>query len=103
MNSVEVLDIRKFRYIYVNFRVGAHELEIERGRYQNIPRRNRICKLCNTNVIENEYHFLLCCDFYDDIRKSYIPSKYYTIPSIQKFNILTSSSFECFDIAFHWM
>ena len=34
---LEVLDIRKFRYIYVNFRVGAHELEIERGRYQNIP------------------------------------------------------------------
>ena len=51
---LKVLDIRKFRYtcIYVNFRVGAHELEIERGRYQNIPRRNRICELCNTNDIK---------------------------------------------------
>ena len=69
-------------------------MNLERGRYQNIPRRNRICKLCNTNVIENEYNFLVCCDFYDDISKSYIPRKYYTIPCIQKFNILMSSQNE---------
>ena len=27
---LDVLDIRKFRYFYVNFRLGCHELEIEK-------------------------------------------------------------------------
>ena len=41
---LEELDIWKLLYIYGNYRVGAHELEIERGCYANIPRKNRICK-----------------------------------------------------------
>ena len=28
-----------------------------------------MCNLCNDNVIEDEIHFLLCCDFYSDIRR----------------------------------
>ena len=91
---LEVLDIRKFRFTYTNFRIGSHDLEIERGRYRKIPRENRICRLCNSNTIEDEYHFLLCCDFYNDIRASHIPRKYYTLPNIHKFYILMSSKNE---------
>ena len=75
----------------VNFRIGAHDLEIETGRHRNIPRENRKCKVCISNSVEDEYHFLLNCDFYTDIRCEYIPSKYH---SIHKFNILMSSKNE---------
>ena len=46
------------RKAITKFRISSHCLEIERGRYQNIPVDNRICKLCSTNI-ENEIHFLL--------------------------------------------
>jgi len=91
---LDILDIRKFRYSYVNFRLGCHELEIERGRYRNIPRQNRICTLCAQNSVEDEYHFLLCCEKYSDIRSLYIPNKYYNNPSVHKFNMLMSSKNE---------
>ena len=50
------------------FRLSSHNLEIETGRYNNIARENRICKFCNQNAIETEYHFLLCCSAYDQLR-----------------------------------
>jgi hypothetical protein len=38
----------------------SHKLEIEKGRYMNIPAEQRICRLCKLDV-ENEIHFLLEC------------------------------------------
>ena len=38
-----------------------HNLAIERGRYENIDRSERICRYCNGNFVESEYHFLLVC------------------------------------------
>ena len=91
---LDVLDIRKFRYLYVNFRLGCHELEIEKGRYRNVPRLNRICVLCSSNSVEDEYHFLLCCEKYADIRSQFIPRKYRENPTRHKFNMLMSSKNE---------
>ena len=53
------------------FRLSSHCLEIEVGRYNRIPREERKCKLCNQNVCESEYHFLLCCPLYNDLRIKY--------------------------------
>ena len=42
-------------------RLTAHNLLIETGRYvkpKNMPRSERICKNCNLNIIENEFHFV---------------------------------------------
>ena len=33
------------RRIITKFRISAHKLEIERGRYFNVPMEHRICKL----------------------------------------------------------
>ena len=30
-----------------------------------------ICKVCNRNNIEDQYHLLLICDCYDDLRDDY--------------------------------
>ena len=49
------------RRLITKFRISCHNLEIETGRYKNIPADQRICKLCNQNV-EDEIHFLLECN-----------------------------------------
>ena len=88
---LDVLNIRKFRYIYASFRSSSHDLEIEKGRYRNIDRSERLCKFCNLAVVEDEYHFLLCCEAYRDIRKLYLPNKYINYPSQHKFIILMAT------------
>ena len=42
-------------------------IAIETGRHNNIPHNERVCKLCNNNNIENEYHFTL---IYPALRKN---------------------------------
>ena len=59
------------------------------GRYSNVPRENRLCKYCNLNVVESEYHFLLTCPKYYDLRKKYIRN--ISWPSLSKFSYLLSS------------
>ena len=70
-------------------RLSSHRLEIETGRYSNIDRRDRLCKLCNQNAVESEYHFILCCCKYTSIRKKYLCNMHW--PNINKFNNLMSS------------
>jgi len=53
------------------FRLSSHSLEIETGRYSGVVRNERKCKLCNMNVCESEYHFLLCCPAYNCLRCTY--------------------------------
>lgn len=73
---LDCVNIRKYRNALACFRCSSHNLEIEYGRYSNIHRDQRFCKLCK-NVVETEYHFLLKCPFYSNIRKTYLPKKYY--------------------------
>lgn len=68
--------IRKFRYALATLRSSSHNLEIERGGYNNTPKENRICELCNS-AIETEYHFVLVCSSLRCIREKYIPQKIY--------------------------
>ena len=49
-------------------RCGSLPLNIETGRFKNVNLEDRICSLCNSNVIEDEMHFTIDCSFYDDIR-----------------------------------
>ena len=64
------------RYNTTKLRISAHELEIEKGRYTNIPRENRICNWCNTSmgakITECENHVLFECDLYADLRAKVI-------------------------------
>ena len=47
-----------------------------------IPVNERKCQNCN--VLEDEYHFVLECSLYNELRKQYIPSFYRKNPSMQK-------------------
>ena len=52
-------------------RMSAHTLEIERGRYKNTPREERLCKGClviGIKVIEDEQHLLSSCTMFSNLR-----------------------------------
>lgn len=64
----------EIRKILCGFRIIAHEIWIERGRYskyelvenntgQRIPseRNKRTCLVCNQNCVEDERHFFTDC------------------------------------------
>jgi hypothetical protein len=75
------------------FRCSAHRLAIEEGRFRNIARQNRICHKCNSNQVESEYHFLLVCPYYYELRLKTLPKYFITWPTIYKFkNIMKSKS-----------
>jgi len=75
--------------IYVSMsrlRLSAHTFCIETGRWtkpNSIPVNERKCLTCN--VIEDEYHFVLECLMYKDLRNVYIPFYYRSRPNMQKF------------------
>ena len=66
-----VLKNQDIRKCLTSFRISAHQLEIEAGRYKNIPVNSRICKLCNSNEVEDEVHFLLGCNHYKGEREKF--------------------------------
>ena len=58
---------------------------LEEGRFHNIERRMRLCQFCNMNMVEDEFHFMLVCPAFRDLRKD-ILSKYYCMwPRTTKF------------------
>ena len=82
----------KYKYALSRFRTSSHDLLIETGRYENIPRDQRLCKSCDMKTIESEYHFLLVCPKFRDLKKKYFKSYYCHWPTIHKFESLLSSN-----------
>ena len=53
-------------------RLSSHCLNVEIGRYQNKNRQDRLCESCTTQQIEDEFHFVLQCPKYVQLRKKYL-------------------------------
>ena len=86
---LRIIQNREVRKCYTEFRISAHQLAIERGRYKNVKSTERICKNCHTNEVESEMHFLLQCQKYQEERNKlylYLKSTY------KNFNILTDEN-----------
>ena len=47
-------------------------------------RGERVCKKCILNELEDEFHFILVCPLYKDLRSLYIKRYYYNRPSMFK-------------------
>ena len=80
----------KFRIAMSKFRLSSHELNIERGRFDGTPVDQRTCQFCNNRVIENEYHFLLVCPIYQNLRRKYFSPHFCRWPTLFKFDQLMS-------------
>ena len=58
---LNVIDIPKIRFSLTRFRIGAHKLPVETGRYKGLVREERVCPHCNTGL-GDELHYLFVCD-----------------------------------------
>ncbi len=54
---VQYCSFTKRRSLLTQFRLGILQLHIETGRFRNMKPEERLCFICNTNVIEDEQHF----------------------------------------------
>ena len=84
----------KYKVALTRFRVSSHDLFIETGRYENptIERTQRLCKSCNMKQIEDEFHFLLVCPKYRELRRKYLKPYFCHWPTLRKFDNLMSST-----------
>jgi hypothetical protein len=66
---------KEARQVITRLRGGTNELRIEKGRYaittrdRPLERGERRCMICCNGEIEDEMHFMLDCDVYDDLRE----------------------------------
>ena len=51
-----------------------------------------MCKCCNMNLVEDEFHFLLACPFYTDLRRKYFSAYFCRWPSKKNFVELMTAS-----------
>ena len=68
-NYLSIVQSFELRRSLTKFRVSAHRLEIESGRYRGIPPQQRFCKRCDSGEVEDEIHFLICCSKFNDNRE----------------------------------
>lgn len=64
------------RKCFTGLRISDQNLEIEKDRYDKIPRKDRICKLCH--LLEDEKQFLLECRINKQNTKAYFIRKVLT-------------------------
>lgn len=89
---LNVITENKYKVALSRFRISSHSLLIETGRYDGTPREQRICRSCTMNKLEDEYHFLLVCPNYRELRSKYFKPYFCHWPTMHKFEILLSSS-----------
>ena len=91
LSVINNVDIRE---CFMYFRISAHKLEIEVGRYKNIPALNRICKVCSSGEVEDERHLIFSCNKYSSLRQSFFTE---TQKICKNFSTLTQ------DAQFFWL
>ena len=62
---------KKGRYLLTAVRTGTNKLRIETGRWKRPVERkeDRVCIQCGNGEVEDERHFILCCNRFQDLRR----------------------------------
>lgn len=68
-NYINIINNFELRKNLCKFRISAHQLQIEKGRYQGLLLNHRICQNCSSGEVEDEIHFLFRCQKYKDERE----------------------------------
>ena len=66
-------------------RTYSHSLRIHTGRYNRLERNLGLCQLCDSNEIEDEFHFIFKCTYYDQVSNRYIKPFYRNRSNMIKF------------------
>ena len=92
---LETIKVTKFRISLSKLRLSSHGLEIEVGRWarpNRTPLDQRKCGVCDK--VDDEFHFLLECGSYSQIRKKYIKKYFWDRPNMIKLKELMQSTYE---------
>ena len=82
----------KGRQIATSIRTGSNNLRIETGRWTRPKEKieDRLCMECMNGSIEDEKHFLIECEIYDDLREKMYRQIEIETNDIVKFDLLTN-------------
>ena len=89
------ITVPKLRESLTKLRMSSHYLAVETGRWHkplSIPFNERKCTICS--CLEDEFHFVIKCSLYVDLRKKYIDAYFWKNPSMFKFIDLVMSTDE---------
>ena len=75
------------------FRMGISGIAVHHYRYRRPDTIDQICPLCK-EVLEDDFHFVLCCPVLSDLRSQYIPLKFYRFPVLLSANLMAMAFFE---------
>ena len=55
----------------MRFRLGAHDLPVATGRWKGQERSQRLCPLCQSAELGDEFHMVFECPFYNGVRERF--------------------------------
>ena len=87
-NYLCFIKCRNIRIAVTRMRLSSHNFLVERGRWirPKMDIQDRICDHCkHLNALEDEYHCLVECPAFQEIRTSYLPKSLRFKPNMQKF------------------
>ena len=58
----------KFQNTLSKLRCSVYKLKVETGRHEGIAYEHRLCILCENNQVEDEFHFVMICPVYVNLR-----------------------------------
>lgn len=64
------------RIALTKLRLSDHRLDMEKGRYLNKPRNERLCSHCDSGLLGDEVHFLLSCSCLQSCRQKLLFSHF---------------------------
>ena len=79
LNAVQ----KSLRVSISKIRLSSHAFFIERGRWLNVQRNERVCQVCG--AIEDEFHCLIECPRFNNERRGVVPSVLKERPSMYEF------------------
>ena len=94
---LDKVNVSKYLNALSKLRMSSHRLEVEAGRWvkpNRIPLNERKCFFCD--VLEDEFHFVLECQAYKELRKTYISKYFWKRPNMFKFiELINSTNTRC--------
>lgn len=63
----------RYQIALSKLRCSVHKLKVETGRHESIAYDQRLCTLCNLNLVEDGFHFVMICPVYEHLRIIYLP------------------------------
>ena len=70
--------------MFSKLRTNSHILEIEHGRHLGKLVENRLCAVCD--VVEDEFHFIMVCPLYIDLRNEFLSKIDSMFPMLNQFS-----------------